>query len=403
MHVALLSHEYPPYIFGGIGTFTKNLAYGLSKQGIKVTVVTGCPASRMYLSRHSPHEECNNNITIIRYPYPNIPPRHAMFQLANLRGLYKTVDKIDADIIHGQGGSTFPSLINLKNLAPVVVTFHSSPKAERLVSWHSFGRGGSFRDLWTYFLGYPVWSYTTRAELQNSNLAVAVSKTLRSDIIDELGDGFSGKIQEIHNGIDLETIDKEYYSLKEHAAGFDKTIFFAGRMFWRKGALNLVEFAYHLQKINSGFKIIAHGDGPLLNQIRNRINSLGLTNIELKGFTSKNQLLTSMRKSRFVIVPSFYEACPMTLLESMCLGKIPLMLTLPFALEFTDHGRYGILSKDVRTLVDKLTAGSSIDLQSFSDEIRRYSRTKYDITNVSSRYLQVYKHAQNHFNKGILH
>jgi len=38
-----------------------------------------------------------------------------------------------------------------------------------------------------------------------------------------------------------------------------------------------------------------------------------------------------------------HEACPMVLLESMCLGKIPLMPRLPFSSELTDGGKYGIL------------------------------------------------------------
>jgi nucleoside-diphosphate-sugar epimerase len=34
MHGALLSHEYPHFICGGIGTFVQNLAQGLHKKGV---------------------------------------------------------------------------------------------------------------------------------------------------------------------------------------------------------------------------------------------------------------------------------------------------------------------------------------------------------------------------------
>jgi glycosyltransferase involved in cell wall biosynthesis len=394
MHVALLSHEYPPYIFGGIGTFMKNLARGLSRCGVKVTVISGYPASKMYLLRHGVDEESDNGVTILRFPYPNIPPRHTMFQLANLKRLYKSIEDIDVDVIHGQGGSTFPSLLNLKNLAPLVVTFHSSPKAEKAISCYSFLRGGSFGDFWTYVIGYPAWSYTFREELCNSHLAVAVSKTVMSDLLEEMGETHREKIREIHNGIDLETLDREYANIEDDIEESDSTILFAGRMFWRKGILNLVKLAYLLQKEKSNFRIVVHGGGPLLGRMRSRIRSLGLTNIELKGFTSKAQLMRSMKRSRFVIVPSFYEACPMILLESMCLGKIPIMFNLPFALEFTECGRYGILAKDIRTLVDKLkTAYIESDLLSFSDRVKHFARRKYDIRTISLRYLDVYRSA----------
>jgi len=394
MHVALLSHEYPPYIFGGIGTFMKNLAYGLSRCGVKVTVISGYPATKMYLLRYGADEESDNGITVLRLPYPNIPPRHTMFQLANLKRLYKNIDDIDVDVIHGQGGSTFPSLFNLRNLAPLVVTFHTSPQAEKVISCYSSLRGGSFRDFWTYVIGYPAWSYTFREELRNSNLAVAVSKTVMSDLLEEMGETYREKLREIHNGIDIETLEREYATIEEDVEESDNTILFAGRMFWRKGVLNLVKLAYLLQKEKSNFRIVAHGDGPLLGRMRSRIRSLGLTNIELKGFTSKAQLLRSMKRSRFVIVPSLYEACPMILLESMCLGKIPVMFNLPFALEFTERGKYGILAKDMRTLVDKLkTASIESDLPSFSDRVKHFARRKYDIRTISLRYLDVYRSA----------
>jgi glycosyltransferase involved in cell wall biosynthesis len=394
MHVALLSHEYPPYIFGGIGTFMKNLARGLSRSGAKVTVISGYPASKMYLLRHGVDEESDDGVNILRFPYPNIPPRHTMFQLANLRGLYKSIEDIDVDVIHGQGGSTYPSLLNLKNLAPLVVTFHSSPKAEKVVSCYSFLRGGSFGDFWTYVIGYPAWSVAFRKELCSSHLAIAVSKTVMTDLVEEMGETYREKIREIHNGIDIETLDKEYANIEDDVEESDSTILFAGRIYWRKGILNLIKLAYLLQKDKSNFRIVVHGRGPLLGRIRNRIRYLGLTNVDIKGFTSKTQLMRSMKRSRFVIVPSLYEACPMILLESMCLGKIPVMFNLPFALEFTECGKYGIIAENTRTMVKKLeTACIESDLTSFGDKVKRFARSKYDIKSISLKYLDAYKAA----------
>jgi predicted glycosyltransferase len=57
MRIVLLSHEYPPYIFGGIGTFMRNLARDLSRCGVEVTVISGYPASKTYLLRRGVDEE----------------------------------------------------------------------------------------------------------------------------------------------------------------------------------------------------------------------------------------------------------------------------------------------------------------------------------------------------------
>ena len=47
----ILSHEYPPFIYGGIGTFVQNLARGLYKRGLKVTIVSGYPVASGHFSR----------------------------------------------------------------------------------------------------------------------------------------------------------------------------------------------------------------------------------------------------------------------------------------------------------------------------------------------------------------
>lgn len=41
MRVAIITSDYPPYNFGGIGEFCKNLAEALARQGVDVVVITG--------------------------------------------------------------------------------------------------------------------------------------------------------------------------------------------------------------------------------------------------------------------------------------------------------------------------------------------------------------------------
>ena len=396
MHVILLSHEYPPFIFGGVGTFVKNLAHGLSRHGIKVTVISGYPAPCTRMHQCNINQESKDGITVLKLPYPNIPPRHSMFQMVNFKRLYKTVENINADVIHGQGGSTFPALLNLRHLAPIVVTFHSSPTMEMMMSLRSLTRGGSLGDFWTYVVGYPAWSYTFRRELQNSDKAVAVSKTLMLELVQELGERESEKICEIHNGIDIETLDMEYASVGHNEEEYDDTILFAGRLFWRKGALNLIKLAHLFRKEKLNFKVIVHGEGPLFGRMKKEIQTLGLANVELKGFTNRAQLMKSMKRCKFVLIPSLYEACPMILLESMCLGKIPVMFNLPYSLEFTENGKYGIIAKDPKDMVKKLkTALVESNLDSFCEKSKDFARRKYDIKNTASRYLDVYKAACN--------
>ncbi|MEM2129454.1 MAG: glycosyltransferase family 4 protein [Candidatus Bathyarchaeia archaeon] len=388
-----MSHEYPPFIYGGIGTFAYNLAKGLSKINLKVTVISGYPTSNMLCTPHPRKHllEDENSVKVLRFPYPNVPPRHTMFQLSNFKQLSKIINEINPDVIHGQSGSTFPLLTFLGNTYPLVVTFHTSLMAQRTLSAYSLLRGGSWRDFLTYVIGYPAWLLTFKKELERSRLAVSVSKNLKLDLLSELGEAYDEKIHIIHNGIDIESLDKAYR--KETTLETNNNeILFAGRLFWGKGALTIIKLAHLIQKNNLNFKIVIHGEGPLLKKLKFAVYAYKLTNIELKGFANKAQLIRSIKLCKYVLIPSFYEACPMILLESMCLGKVPVMFNLPYAREFTENGEYGILAKNVEDMVLKIkTIAKQNLLEHLGQKIQSYARKKYDINEIAKKYSQLYK------------
>lgn len=388
--MVLLSAEYPPFVYGGVGTFVKNLAIGLRREGVRVTVISGCPVPS-HVRHVEISEEKDLEIDVIRFPYFDIHPKNAIFQLRNLKKISETVKAINPDLVHGQGLSTFPASIRLKNLAPLIVTFHASPKADKAIGIYSLLRGGSFSDFSTYVLGYPASSLICRNELRDSKMAVAVSRSLMSELLEEMGETNRGKMCEIHNGIDIETLDRGYKNVEYDVEETNDTILFAGRLVWGKGALNLIKIAYLLQKEELDLKLIVHGDGPHFKTLERKVHEFGLTNVELKGFASGAQFMRSMRRSKFVIIPSYHEACPMILLESMCLGRIPVMFNLPFSMEFTENGKYGIIAKDMRDMVEQLRiAHMKCDLTSYGDRVKDFARRKYNIRNMSLRYVHLY-------------
>ena len=66
-HIGLISDEYPPDTgWGGIGTYTYNLARGLSRNGHRVTVIAGCV--------DQPDTTTENGITLHRITFA--PPQN---------------------------------------------------------------------------------------------------------------------------------------------------------------------------------------------------------------------------------------------------------------------------------------------------------------------------------------
>ena len=213
-----------------------------------------------------------------------------------------------------------------------------------------------------------------------------------SELLDEMGTQYSEKLCAIENGVDLEELDREYHDGLESP----DTILFAGRLNWQKGALNLIHLATCFLTEKPELKVIVHGRGPLLNKMKHLATTLGLKNLDLRGFTSKTELMESMAKSTFIVLPSFYEGFPMILVEGMCLGKIPVMFDLPYARELTENGANGILAKDTQDMAAKIISMSrQRDLQDFKATIKRTSRAKFDMKLKAMQYRDLYKYVCN--------
>jgi len=392
MHVVLLSHEYPPFIFGGIGSFVENLALALSKLGARVTVVAGRPTFYPMMRTVSVSDSENSRIRIVRFAYPNIPPRHLVFQLFNLKRLHNIIKNITPDVIHAQSGAAFPAMVGLQRIAPVVVTFHSNPKMLRMMTAHSLFKGGTPSDFFTYVVGYPVWMYGYKKEFARADAAVAVSKTLMEEMKCDFQEKRNGEFLYLHNGVDIEKL-REHSSTLYDAEDSAPTIIFGGRLYWTKGVLSLLKLAHLLRKRqNFNWKIMIYGNGPLRAKIEKEISDYGLDNVKVFGLVDRAEFISAMRKATFVVFPSLNEACPMVLLEAMCLGKVPVMFDLPYALEFTANGKYGILARNIEEMAKLIDSTyADVDIENFGSEIKDFAVTKYNILNVASEYMNIYK------------
>ncbi len=71
------------------------------------------------------------------------------------------------------------------------------------------------------------------------------------------------------------------------------------------------------------------------------------------------------------------------------------MFDLPYAREFTENGRYGLLAKNVEDMALKVKmVHENGDTRRLESEIRRYARTKYDITRTAREYCDLYGEVQ---------
>jgi glycosyltransferase involved in cell wall biosynthesis len=386
MHVVLLSHEYPPYQFGGVGTFVKDFANGLTKQGHQVTVICGRPVP----SETKKQVEINPKINIIQFEYPNLTMRYLLFQACNHKKIINKIKELKPDIIHGQSDSSYPTIASLKKIAPIVITFHGSPLMQKNLSTRSLGKGGTFGDNFVNGLGYPAFAYINKKEHQHADASVAVSKSLMQQLTLEMG---SKNFTYVHNGVNIDLLNQLSSETQTTEAGEEKTLIFGGRLFWSKGVMNVVNLAYLLEKkYQSDLKVAIYGSGPMYQTILDFKRRHGLKNLLLKGFTERSEFLASVKRSMFVLLPSFDEASPMLLLEGMCLGKIPVTFNLPYSREFTNDGAFGILADNVADMAFKVNNYCSTEnVLTEQKRIRRFAQENFDINHTAKSYCNIYK------------
>jgi len=389
MQVLLISHEFPPYIFGGIGMFVKDLAIGLSNIGLNVTVICGKPIPNKNPQSHTFVDD--DRFTTIRLPYPNVIPRHMAFQIFNKQKIKNIIEKLKPDVIHGQSGQAFPAIISYKKVAPVVVTFHTSPAVGKMLSIKSVALGGTFGDFLTGTLGYPAYRHSYREEYKNADARVAVSKSLMNVLSEEM-DVADDSFQFITNGVDLNNLDELCSLSPADQNGGKPVLLFGGRLFWSKGVLNLVDLAYLLEKkYKLDLNVVIYGSGPMYNRILEAKRNYGINNLILKEFASRSNFLNEMINAKLVLLPSPFEGAPMMMLESMCLGKIPVTFNLPYAREFTQNGKYGLLCDNVQEMAVRIRDLLSDSISPLENQVRHYGRTNYNIKKTATAYYNLYK------------
>lgn len=154
------------------------------------------------------------------------------------------------------------------------------------------------------------------------------------------------KIKALHNFVELKDYDLEV-SDEEYALYF-------GRLSKEKGILNLINA---FTKLKEG-KLYIAGEGPEKETIEKIIKENNLENrIKLLGFLNADQMKDTIRKCKFVIVPSiWYENCPYSVMETLAIGKPVIGANIGGIPELVKNEQSGLTYKydDIDELANKM-------------------------------------------------
>lgn len=122
------------------------------------------------------------------------------------------------------------------------------------------------------------------------------------------------------------SIDVKYYTTSRDKVSNGVPVFlFFGRIHESKGIEDILS-AFKLLYTSYKFKFVLCGTGPLVTVMIREFSDLLGDNFSYKGVISGDEKLEVFRESNFFILPSRYgEGLPMSLLETMAAGLIPIV------------------------------------------------------------------------------
>ncbi len=180
-------------------------------------------------------------------------------------------------------------------------------------------------------LGGPPYSFTVHGPVEFDNIdyfgtadkiarsafTVAITDYTRSQLCRTVDYRYWSKVRVVRCGL-----DPEFFLDAPSPVPTVPRLTCIGRIVEQKGQQVLVEAAAILRDRGRDFTLSIVGDGPMAEDVRNRVREWGLEScIEMPGVVTTDELLDQLRRSRGLVLPSFAEGLPMVIMEAMALGR----------------------------------------------------------------------------------
>ena len=320
LNICILSREYPPdTAWGGIGTYSYNLAQGLSASGQNVHVI--CQ------SLDVDREYEDNGVHVYRVAHKTTFPFKGRFREFLLRweysqSIYNKLKEVIAehqiDIVESPNLSGEGFIYSLHKKTPLVTRLHTH-----------FSEVINFLG-WNKDIDRRLSCWIENAVIARSDLVTCSTRAHAEFISYEAGIPFE-KIRIVPLGIPLPHLNGDSHTNSV------PTILFVGRLEKRKGVHILVQaIPYVLKKIPNARFIIAGRDsfiddasvsfsGSSKHSFKERLIAMlpehCRKNVEFLGYVSPDDLDKYYRECDLFVAPSLYESFGLIYVEAMSYAK----------------------------------------------------------------------------------
>jgi glycosyltransferase involved in cell wall biosynthesis len=203
----------------------------------------------------------------------------------------------------------------------------------------------------------PVDEALYKLCFRHSSRIVSVSHSKLQEVKTAFPDLPASRVSVIPNGVDFEKIEAAKRDWKKTGLANDTDILFSGRLACLKGTSKLIKAISILRIEIPRIRVKVVGTGPLSQRLRERTRALGLSeNVQFLGHLSLHDLISQIMRTSTVVLPSYYEGNPISVLEAMACGKPVVAFDYPFSREVIEDGHTGLLATvgDCNDLAEKL-------------------------------------------------
>ena len=390
MKICFISMEYPPETgWGGIGTYTYNQAHALANDGNEVHVIAlGTDSERDYLDgRVNVHRIKRIITTKTKNPHffgDCLIHSYKVFRRLNQLG--SKFDVVEAPEWRAEG---FVSVFLGKT--PLVTRLHTPLY---LVNKFS-GKQNTLRSRLVDRNDALVNSFE-RNQTTYSDGITSPSKVLQKEVAQAWNIDVS-RITVIPNGIDIERIKSIRIETSSTESNY---IVYVGSLGALKGVLVLAKALPGIFERFPNLKMVfvgddmPYGNGTVREQILS-INSKYIHRIIFTGFvTEERKKFSLIKNSKFVVLPSLWEAFGYTCLESMALGKAVIASKNCGFEEAIKDNSSGFLVNpgNWRALQNKIISCLEAEDQvSYAEKNAQRRVNEFDIVKVSKDFLRYYE------------
>ncbi|MDD5027117.1 MAG: glycosyltransferase family 4 protein [Candidatus Omnitrophica bacterium] len=319
----LMCHKFH-FVAGGAEVYLFDLCAGLKDLGHTV-INFSTQNPRNLASRYSEYFTKSADLFSIA------SAARFVYSLGSSRDIAKLIDEYHPDLahIHNIYHQISPSILRVlaKNKIPAVMTLHDYKLICPNYSLFTRGepcercKGGRYYNAVRYkclkdsylkssLAGLEAY-FAKQLKIYEKNIAlfIAPSRFVRDKMI--------------KFGLDAHKVSYLPYAvnLESFKPGFElgKYILYVGNLSVKKGIKLFLESLRGLAPVPA---VKIAGDGPLGRDLPVLISRLGLKNVELLGFKSRDELSGIIRNALFVVVPSLWpEVSGLTIYEALSCGK----------------------------------------------------------------------------------